>query len=91
MILFIHFEFWDGMQNPGPNVCEVEFPNIFIGGGVVHPYVHGLLDGTGQAVFLPAYDFKVLHCCIMATALLMSKNWRWGLQVFLKSFTECSS
>ena len=34
MILFIHFEFWDGMQNPGPNVWEVVFPNISIEGGV---------------------------------------------------------
>ena len=61
MILFIHFEFWDGMQNPVPNVWEVVFPNISIEGGVVHPYVHGLLDGPGQAVFLPAYNFKVHH------------------------------
>ena len=48
-------------------------------------------DSPGQAVFLPAYNFKVLPCCIMATAVLMSKNWRWGLQVFLKSFTKCFS
>ena len=79
------------MQNPVPNVWEVVFPNISIEGGVVHSYVHGLLDGPGQAVFLPGYNFKVLCCCFMATALSMSKNWIWGLQVFLKSFTKYSS
>ena len=85
------FEFWDGIQNPVPNVWEVVFPNISIEGGVVYIYVHGLLDGPGQAVFLSVYNFKVLHCCIMATAVLMSKNWRWGLQMFLKFITKCSS
>ena len=69
---------------------EVVFPITSIEGGVVHPHVQGLLDGPGQAVFLSAYNFKVLHC-IMATAVLMSKNWRWGLQVLLKSFTKCFS
>ena len=79
------------MQNSVPNVWEVVVPNISIEGRVVHPYVHGLLNGPGQAVFLPAYNFKVLHCCIMATTVLMFKNWRLGLQVCLKSFTKCSS
>ena len=66
-MLFIHFKFGDSMQNPVPNVWEVVFPIISIEGGVVQPYVHGLLYGPGQAVFLPAYNFKVLHCCFMAT------------------------
>ena len=91
IISFIHFEFWDGMQNPVPNVWKVVFPNISIEDGIVHPYVHGLLNHPGQAVFLPACNFKVLHCYIMATVVLMFKNWRWGLQIFLKSFTKCSS
>ena len=61
IILFIHFWVWDYKQNSVPNVWEVVFPNISIEGGVVHPNVHSLNDGPGQAVFLPAYNFKVHH------------------------------
>ena len=38
---------------------EVVFPNIPIKGGIVHPDVHSLFDGPGQAVFFSANDFKV--------------------------------
>ena len=47
------------MQNPVPNVYKIVFPNISIEGGVVHPYVYGLHNGPGQAVFLTAYNVKV--------------------------------
>ena len=62
------------MQHPVPNVWEVVFPNISTEGRVVHPYIHGLLYGPGQAVFFSPYNLKVLHCCFMATAVLMCKN-----------------
>ena len=55
MILFIHFEFWDGMQNHVPNVWEVVFPHISIEGGAVHHYVHGLVD----AIFRKLEKMKV--------------------------------
>ena len=38
------------MQHPVPNMWEVVLPNISVEGGIVHPYVHGLLYGPGQAV-----------------------------------------
>ena len=88
MPLFIHFKFRDSVQDPVLNVQEIVFSNISIEGGVVYPYVHGLLYGLGQAAFFSAYNFKVLHCCFMATAILMCKYWRWGLQMFFKSFTK---
>ena len=56
--LFI-FKFWDCEQNSVPNVWEVVFPNISIKGGVVHPNLHSLLDGPGQAVFLPTYNVHI--------------------------------
>ena len=34
--------------------------------GLFTLYVHGLLNGPGQVVFLPAYNFKILNCCILA-------------------------
>ena len=52
---------------------EVVFPNIPMEGWIVHPDVHSLFDGSGQAVFFSANDFKVLHRCFMATATLMYK------------------
>ena len=74
-LLFIDFEFWDDKQSSVPNVWEVIFPNISIQGGVVHPNVHGLFDGPGHAVVLPACNLEVFHWCFMATTILMSKNW----------------
>ena len=62
-----------------------------IKGGIVHPDIHSLFDGPGQAAFFSANDFKVLYRCFMATATLMYKYWGWDLQVFLKSFTKGSS
>ena len=86
LIHFFHFQFWDCEQNLIPNMWEVVFPNISIEGGVVHPDVHRHFDGSGQAVFFSSNNFKVLHRCFMATATLMFKYWRWGLQMFLECF-----
>ena len=68
---------------------EVIFPNISIQGGFVDPNVHGFFDGPSHAVLLPAFNLEVLHWCVMATTILMSKNWRWCLQMLLISFTKC--
>ena len=62
---------------------EVVFPNVPIEGGIVHPDVHSLFDGPGQAVFFSANDFKVLHRCFMATATLMYK-YLFDVQIYYK-------
>ena len=57
---------------------------------IVYPNVHGFFDGRSHAVPLPAYNFEVLHCCFVATIILMVINWRWCPQMFFKSFTKHS-
>ena len=90
MLLSCIYWFWVlGWWKELWNVWEIILPNISIQGGVVHPNIHGLFDGPSQVVLLPAYNLEVLHWCFMATTILMSKNWRWCLQMCSKAFTKC--
>ena len=68
------FEFWDGKQNSVPNVWQIIFSNISVQGGVVHPNIHGFFDGPSHVFSLPAYNSEVLHCCFVATVILMVIN-----------------
>ena len=50
--------------------------NIPVQGGVIHPTVHDLFDGSSHVVPLPAYNVKVLKRCFVGTVVLMFMNWR---------------
>ena len=90
IFLFIYLEFWDAKQNSVTNVWQIIFSNISVQGVVVHPNIHSFFDSPSHVVPFPAYNFEVLHCCYVATIILMVINWKWMLQMFFTLFTKCS-
>ena len=52
---------------------QVVLSNVSVQGKAVHSNVYGFCDGSSHVVPLPAYNSKVLHCCYVATVILMTK------------------
>ena len=80
MFLFIFsclfcFKFWHGIQNFIPNMWQVVFANIFIQGSVVNSYIYSFFYNSNHIMLLPAYDWKVVHCCYVASSVLVLKYW----------------
>ena len=92
VLLIRFFIFSSGIVNKIlSQICgRLYFPIFLL--RVVHPNIHVFFDGSGQAVFFfSSNNFKVLHRCFMPTVTWMYKYWGWGLQMFLESFTKCST
>ena len=87
-VLYIYFQFWDGVQHSIPKVWEIVLSNIPFQSRIVHSYVHGFFDCSGHIVSLPAYDFEVFHRCCIASVVLVLKNWWWCLQIFFIPFLK---
>ena len=53
------------------------FPNVSVQCGIVNSDVYGLLYCSCHVVFFPAYYFKVLHRCHVASDVLVFMYWGW--------------
>ena len=53
---------------------QVVFANVSVEGRVVDSDVYGFFDGLGHILTLPCNDFEILHCCYVASNVLMFKN-----------------
>ena len=63
----------DGKQNSIPNVWQVVFANVSVEGRAIHSDIYDFFDGSGHILTLPCYDFEILHCCNVASNVLMFK------------------
>ena len=52
-----------------PNVGQLEFANFHVKGLIIDPDVHGLLDGPGGVVCLPASYGEIVHTDVMPEVL----------------------
>ena len=56
-------------------MCQVVLANVSIEGRVIDSDVYSFFYGPGHILTLPAYYFEVFHCCLVASNVLMVKNW----------------
>ena len=73
-LLFVYFQFWDGIQNSVPTVLQIVLSNVSVLGRVVHSNVYGLFGALAMLFLSPTYDFKVLQCFCMTSVILMIKK-----------------
>ena len=58
-----------------PNVWQAVLSNISIQGRIVDHNMNCFFYGSSHIVPLPAYYFEVIHCCCVASSVLMVKDW----------------
>ena len=54
---------------------QVVFAHISVESRVINPDVNGPLDGSGDAMTLSSNNLKVLHCCLVASCIIMFIYW----------------
>ena len=64
---------------------------LFKGGGVLHTYEHGLLDGPGKAVYLLVHNVKLVGVHGMSCGGTVVVYRERGLEMFLDSFPQGSA
>ena len=50
---------------------QIVLSNVSVQGRVVHSNVYGFFDDSSHVVSLPTHNSKVVHCCYMATVILI--------------------
>ena len=86
---FICFKFWGGKQDLSQMCCWL-YLSGYIQGRVVDSYRYCFFYGSSFTVPLLAYYLEVLHCCWVASRVLVFIDWWKYFQLFSISLFKCT-